>query len=99
MYILSEQKCHRVCHVALVEQNVSVWCVCARAGTRVGGAGSIPHLVPSAHFRYFLIESVSAVLEFCYKMMKSSTLTLNVIDVLWLKYGFGKTKIDPLHLK
>lgn len=46
-----------------------------------------------------LTEPMSDILEFCNKMMSSSTLTLKVTDVLWLNYCIGETKIDPLHLK
>ena len=68
---------------------------------RVCGVGGciLLNLVHSAHFRYSQTGSVSDILEFCYKMMNSSTRTLKVTDVLSLKYCFGKIKIDPLHLK
>lgn len=74
-------------------------CVCVGGGCVCGDWGDILSLVHSAHFRYSLIELMSDTFEFCYKMMNSSTLTLKVTDILWLKYCFGTTKIDPRYLK
>lgn len=66
---------YKICRVAQVEQAVCV-CVCGV------GSHSLLNLVHSVHFCYLLIESMSDILEFCYKMMNSFTQTLKVTDVL-----------------
>lgn len=94
MRILLGHKRHREWHTAQVEQGGCVLCVCVLLGLYSSELGAL------CIFRYSRTESISNILEFCYKMMNSFTWTLKVDRCSMVKILLWENQNrKPLHLK